>query len=276
MLLWRFSELIRFTCSRYRCLLRCCLYASLSLFAVEARSETVLRGDVHRDGRVNVADATKVLRFAANLESPSATDLLAGDVDPAPGVSGRAYGDGDLTVGDAVRILRFSVGLIDSAGFYAGEAPAIDLTQVTLQVNTSAIDALYETSGAEAPVSVSFISSEPIRLGGFTFELAPQADAPPLTLVRVERGVMLPEGVDLVTTPSDLSSGVTTARVAFSAAHLAPVSGSGELFRLIVRASEPLPLTAAYRLTLSQTDFTGESADQIPAPTVVKEINYEN
>lgn len=231
----------------------------------DAHSVTLLRGDLDNDGKVNVADATRVLQFATNLASPTAEQALAGDVDPSPGDGGRIYGDGRITVGDAVRILRYAVGLIDSALFYAGADAVLNLSRVSLSVNTlPARSTLYTpAAGREAALPLLVLSAEPVSIGGLTVTLIPVSGAPSLRIVRAEPGALLPQGAELITTPKDLSHGVTQARVAVSLTSLPPLSGHGELLRLIVRSEETLPASAFYRITLSHADFTNETADTL-------------
>jgi alpha-tubulin suppressor-like RCC1 family protein len=68
-------------------------------------------GDVNNDGKVDIADALRVLRISVGLETPTATDLLQGDVAPLD-AAGIPLPDKKLTVGDALVILRKAVGLI--------------------------------------------------------------------------------------------------------------------------------------------------------------------
>ena len=60
-----------------------------------------LLGDMDNDGRVTTADARRVLRYAAGLETASAEILKKADVN----------NDGKLTVLDARIVLRVSLGL---------------------------------------------------------------------------------------------------------------------------------------------------------------------
>jgi hypothetical protein len=67
-------------------------------------------GDINGDGEVSATDALKALRFAAGLDTASATDLDNGDV--APLVGGVSQPDGMIDIGDVVVILRKAVELI--------------------------------------------------------------------------------------------------------------------------------------------------------------------
>jgi len=67
-------------------------------------------GDVTGDGTVDVSDALRILRIAAGLITPNATDLANGDV--APLVNGVPVPDGKIDIGDAVVILRRAVGIL--------------------------------------------------------------------------------------------------------------------------------------------------------------------
>jgi alpha-tubulin suppressor-like RCC1 family protein len=71
-------------------------------------------GDLNDDGVVDVADALKALRLAVGLATPTATELLHGDVAPL-GAGGIPVPDGQITVAEALLILRKSVGL--TSGF---------------------------------------------------------------------------------------------------------------------------------------------------------------
>jgi hypothetical protein len=61
----------------------------------------VKKGDVNNDGKVNVQDATLVLRAAVGLVTLSPAQAAAADV----------ITDGKVNVSDATRILRMAVGL---------------------------------------------------------------------------------------------------------------------------------------------------------------------
>ena len=65
------------------------------------------------DGVIDIGDVVLALRLSVGLESPSAEELLRGDVSPADRSSGAAEptGDGRIDVGDVVLMLRASVGL---------------------------------------------------------------------------------------------------------------------------------------------------------------------
>ena len=60
-------------------------------------------------GGVTIADALLALRIAAGVMTPTASDLIHGDV--APLVSGKPQPDGRIDIGDVVVILRKAVGL---------------------------------------------------------------------------------------------------------------------------------------------------------------------
>lgn len=67
-------------------------------------------GDVNTDGKVDIADALMALRIAVGLITPTATNMLHGDV--APLVNGVPAPDGKIDVSDALLILRKVVGLV--------------------------------------------------------------------------------------------------------------------------------------------------------------------
>ena len=74
--------------------------------AIPATGEEILWGDANRDGNVNTKDATRILRYYAELTPASEIDLIAADVN----------GDGNVNTKDATRILRYYADLIDSLG----------------------------------------------------------------------------------------------------------------------------------------------------------------
>lgn len=67
-------------------------------------------GDVNNDGTVDVTDALRAMQIAVGLITPSATDLLHGDVAPVDG-AGVPLPDQKISVDDALMILRKIVGL---------------------------------------------------------------------------------------------------------------------------------------------------------------------
>lgn len=67
-------------------------------------------GDMDGDGTVSVADAVLALRMAVGAVTPTAADLVHGDV--APLLGGVPAPDGRIDIGDAVVILRRVVGLV--------------------------------------------------------------------------------------------------------------------------------------------------------------------
>lgn len=71
---------------------------------------TVAGGDLDGDGVITVSDAVMALRMAVGAITPTASDLLHGDV--APLVGGVPAPDGKIDIGDAVVILRRVVGLV--------------------------------------------------------------------------------------------------------------------------------------------------------------------
>jgi hypothetical protein len=60
-------------------------------------------------GAVDITDALKSLRIAAGIDTPSATDLIHGDV--APLANGKRLPDGKIDISDVVAILRKAAGL---------------------------------------------------------------------------------------------------------------------------------------------------------------------
>ncbi|MBQ6999911.1 MAG: dockerin type I repeat-containing protein [Oscillospiraceae bacterium] len=69
-----------------------------------AQEDEILWGDANEDGKINTKDATRILRYYAELISESDIDLSAADVN----------GDGKVNTKDATRILRYYAELIDS------------------------------------------------------------------------------------------------------------------------------------------------------------------
>ena len=67
-------------------------------------------GDLDGVDGVTVTDALNVLRISAGIASPTASDMLHGDV--APLVNGQPDPDGTIDIGDAVVILRKAIGLL--------------------------------------------------------------------------------------------------------------------------------------------------------------------
>ena len=72
--------------------------------AIPETGEEILWGDANGDGNVNTKDATRILRYYAELTPASEIDLIAADVN----------GDGNVNTKDATRILRYYADLIDS------------------------------------------------------------------------------------------------------------------------------------------------------------------
>ncbi|MCM2356639.1 MAG: Ig-like domain-containing protein [Geobacteraceae bacterium] len=71
----------------------------------------VADGDFSGAGSANISDALKALRIAVSLDTPSATDMLHGDVAPLD-ANGVPAPDNRIDVADALVILRKVVGLI--------------------------------------------------------------------------------------------------------------------------------------------------------------------
>lgn len=67
-------------------------------------------GNIVEDGVTDLADALKALRIAVNLEQPTVTDMLHGDV--APLVNGLPTRNNAIDIADALLILRKTVGLV--------------------------------------------------------------------------------------------------------------------------------------------------------------------
>lgn len=85
------------------------------LLAVSA-SAAVELGDIDGDGNINVADARNVLRYAVDLDTPTADQKIAADVNR----------DNDVTVADARLVLRVAVKLdynFDNTKFSYANAP---------------------------------------------------------------------------------------------------------------------------------------------------------
>jgi outer membrane protein assembly factor BamB len=77
----------------------------LLLVGKEVMGGTTLSGDFNKNGKVEVTDATRALRMAVGLITPTAEELKIGDVAP------KGQPDGKVGVPDVTRILRRAVGL---------------------------------------------------------------------------------------------------------------------------------------------------------------------
>ena len=66
-----------------------------------------IMGDLTHDGKVDIADALKALQMAVGLITPTADDLLVGDVAPLGGP------DGVIDIEDALAILKKAVGTLN-------------------------------------------------------------------------------------------------------------------------------------------------------------------
>ena len=80
--------------------------------------KSVLLGDADEDGSITAYDARTALRYAVDLDSPSAFNVLVCDID----------GDGVVKSDDARLILRAAVGLEDLGGKIAGVKLEADTT----------------------------------------------------------------------------------------------------------------------------------------------------
>ena len=72
--------------------------------------EVLRRGDVARNGNVDIGDALYIARYTVGLEPPADNWLLVGDV---VGEGGNEPGDDSVDMGDALFISRYTVGLED-------------------------------------------------------------------------------------------------------------------------------------------------------------------
>jgi hypothetical protein len=83
----------------------------LSTWAV-ATFKQLPKGDVNKDGNIDISDALRALQIAVGIIAPTAADLADGDV--APLVNGRPKPDrkGAITVGDAIVILQRALGIV--------------------------------------------------------------------------------------------------------------------------------------------------------------------
>lgn len=84
-------------------------YNAATSSAATVTLTTSPNGDLNGDNIVDIADALKALRFAAGLDTPTASDIAHGDV--APLVAGIRTPDGKIDISDVVAILRKAVGL---------------------------------------------------------------------------------------------------------------------------------------------------------------------
>jgi len=75
-----------------------------SAITVSVSNSARIKGDVNRDGRVDVADALLALHMAVGLVTPSAENLLYGDVAPVGSIDGR------ITIQDVMAILAVASG----------------------------------------------------------------------------------------------------------------------------------------------------------------------
>lgn len=73
------------------------------------KSSLTPSGDINGDGKVDIADALKVMRIAAGLDTASADNFAMADV--APLKEGKPAPDGIIDIADAVVIMQKSVGL---------------------------------------------------------------------------------------------------------------------------------------------------------------------
>ncbi len=89
----------------------------LSAVLLGPSAQAMTPGDINNDGQFNVLDAILALRIAAQVDTPTAEQLRAGDVSPVvpPGL----YGDGAVNISDAIRLLRRAAGL-EPAGAFPG------------------------------------------------------------------------------------------------------------------------------------------------------------
>jgi hypothetical protein len=226
----------------------------------------ILRGDLNGDGAVSVGDAVVALKLLVQLQPPTANDLAAGDVAPVPGTEGRTVGDGRITVADATRILRYVTHLESAAQFYGGEDPTVDTSGVSLRLNSfqTRSPLFGSAAGEEAPLSLVVNGAEGISMGGVTLSVTPLNGAPPLTLVRVERGGALPVGAEVLASPQPhASGGISLIRAAFALSDDPPINGSGEVLRFILRSDAAVPSTATYQFDLSNGDLATRDAEMI-------------
>lgn len=95
-------------------LLLCAVMLLIPMTVCAAEETHVLMGDITLDGKISAADARRVLRMSALVESSEGVNLLSADAD----------GNGKLTAADARLILRKSAGLGElTCGFDANGIP---------------------------------------------------------------------------------------------------------------------------------------------------------
>jgi hypothetical protein len=147
--------------------------------AAGGRVNAAVLGDVTGDGKVQVSDAVKLLRFAVQTELPSGVQAILGDVYPYPGANGRRIGDQRINVQDAIQVLRYSVGLITPEAFGANErfialsprqanaGPLDQIQFVAVPVNIEGAVEWFLTSNALRPglLSVDFTATVHARVG---------------------------------------------------------------------------------------------------------------
>lgn len=132
------------------------IFALLPLTAyaqAEAPAETkIMMGDVTNDRKVSAADARRVLRMAASIESKDGVSMLAADADA----------NGRITAADARLILRVSAKIEPfSCGFDAdGNLNAVNVIKSGVYSMDAAI--LDDTLGGtgEFPISIVFNGSD--------------------------------------------------------------------------------------------------------------------
>lgn len=172
-------------------ILICSLPVATSHSTVLATNGGSLRGDVTADGVVDGRDALKVMRFVEGLDSPTAQDIVLGDVYPVPGTEGRIVGDGRLTREDANEILRSAVGLIPAGqvtGDFASSPPQISDftpaygpagTQVTIN-GQNFVAVVQENIVSFGDVTATVIQASGTRL---VAQVPPNAESGPITVV---------------------------------------------------------------------------------------------
>jgi hypothetical protein len=74
------------------------------------KAESVLPGDVDGDGAVQMADVIRLLQLTVGFESPTAVQVMAGDLQPPPGTGTGSRGDGKFDLRDVAALLRETVG----------------------------------------------------------------------------------------------------------------------------------------------------------------------
>jgi|GEM_PF-1726662 hypothetical protein len=221
-------------------------------------------GDVDGDGKVTVADATIAVKLALGLSADEAQFPAAADVAPYPGVDGRKIGDGKITIADATRIIGFALGLI-SADQFAPKDPAP--TQPSLSVDQDAAQDLIRAGLKEITIPIRLTDVHNVAVGRAKVTVAPSAatpSAPPIKIVRVTAGEMLPETATFLTSPDPIpQGGVDSVTAGFIVPPSDALTGTGVAFNFVVAFPDNVPAGSRYNVTISTPSFADMDSDAV-------------